>query len=421
MCHGRAEFEQEDSIQNLARSDAGGSAGTTQRASDVRQGICRRRFNCKGDDRLAEPARLGHPLLQCSGIDSLRSLQQRIRAFETGGTVERNANAVLGKQRSDASMHRVRWRCVDAQAPGPFHNDIVSRVSGPFPARVVSVGKNAAWVVLDAESVPRVADLKRAASSAKRAMLAPGDRVDVRLLEDGRALVESVHRRSFTLERRTAGGRSKTMAANVDTLVTVTALADPPPRLTTLDQLLAFAELEGIDALAVFTKPDLAEAGIVEAVPSLYASLGYRTLVVNPKAGINVDGLRAALNERHALLSGVSGVGKSSIFRALGGEAVVGEVSRHGLGRQTTTAARLYRLGGGFLIDSPGVAEFGLGDIGPGELVEGFREMREPARACRFTDCSHLREPGCGVQQAVTEGRIAESRYASYRRILEDR
>lgn len=319
-------------------------------------------------------------------------------------------------------MHRVRWRCVDAQAPGPFHSVcIVSRVNQAFPARVVSVGKNAAWVVLDSETAPRVADLKRTAASEKRTMLAPGDRVDVRLLEDGRALVERVHPRSFTLERRTAAGRAKTMAANVDTLVTVTALADPPPRLTTLDQLLAFAELEGIAVLTVFTKPDLAGASVSEQLSRLYESLGYSTLVVNPKAGVNIEELRGALDGRHALLSGVSGVGKSSIFRALGGDAVVGDLSRHGLGRQTTTAARLYRMHGGFLIDSPGVAEFGLGAIEPAELVEGFREMREPARTCRFTDCSHLREPDCGVQQAVAEGRVAASRYASYRRILEDR
>lgn len=294
-------------------------------------------------------------------------------------------------------------------------------MSHSFPARVVSVGKNAAWVVLDAEAQPRVADLKRVSASDKRTMIAPGDRVEVRLLEDGRALVERVQERSFTLQRRTVEGRAKTMAANVDAMVTVTALADPPPRLLTLDQLLAFAELEEIGALVVFTKPDLAAGNVAAELTALYGGLGYQTLVVNPKAGENVERLREALAGRHALLCGVSGVGKSSIFRTLGGEAVIGDVSRYGIGRQTTTAARLYRMPDGFLIDSPGVAEFGLGDIGSAELVEGFREMREPARRCRFTDCSHLREPGCAVQQAVAEGRIAESRYASFRRILEDR
>jgi ribosome biogenesis GTPase len=208
------------------------------------------------------------------------------------------------------------------------------------------------------------------------------------------------------------------MAANVDTMVTVTALADPPPRLLTLDQLLAFAELEDIGALVVLTKPDLADDEATGGLQALYESLGYEVLVVNPKAGVNVEGLRKAIERRHALLCGVSGVGKSSIFRALGGDAVVGDVSRHGLGRQTTTAARLYRMPDGFLIDSPGVAEFGLGAITAPELVEGFREMRELAPRCRFTDCSHLHEPDCAVRAAVAAGSIAESRYESYRRIL---
>ncbi|HKU68215.1 MAG TPA: ribosome small subunit-dependent GTPase A [Candidatus Baltobacteraceae bacterium] len=285
-----------------------------------------------------------------------------------------------------------------------------------FPARVVSVGKNAAHVVLDAEERPRVADLKRA--TGKREMLAPGDLVRVRVLEDGRALVDGVEPRTFTLQRRTAEGRAKTMAANVDTMVTVTALADPPPRLRTLDQLLAFAEFESIGVLVVLTKPDLAPPETTSRLVDLYGGLGYEVLVVNPKAGANVEGLRSAISHRHGLLCGVSGVGKSSIFRALGGDAVVGEVSRHGLGRQTTSASRLYRMPDGFLIDSPGVAEFGLGAVTPQDLVEGFREMRDLAPRCRFTDCSHLHEPGCAVQAAVASGQVAESRYESYRRIL---
>jgi ribosome biogenesis GTPase len=284
-------------------------------------------------------------------------------------------------------------------------------------ALVVSIGKNAVWVVLDDEDLPRVAGLKR--MTGRRSMVAPGDRVVVRLLEDGKVLIDEVEPRTFTLERRTAEGRAKTMAANVDTIATVTALADPPPRLVTLDQLLAFAELQEVDALVVLTKPDLAEPEVRHGLEALYRGLGYHTVVVNPKRGEHVDLLRDELAARHALLCGVSGVGKSSIFRSLGGEALIGTVSRFGIGRQTTTAARLLRMEHGFLIDSPGVAEFGLGAISPAELVDGFREFAEPARGCRFTDCTHLHEPDCGVRRAVSEGRIAASRYASFRRILE--
>lgn len=249
-------------------------------------------------------------------------------------------------------------------------------------------------------------------------MPVPGDVVFVRVLEDDKTLVDRIEPRGFVLERRTVEGRSKIMAANVDTLVTVTALADPPPRLVTLDQLLAFAELESVAAMVVFTKPDVAEPQVRDGLVALYEGLGYRTIVVNPKQGENVEELREAIKGRHALLCGVSGVGKSSIFKALGGDASVGEVSRHGLGRQTTSAARLYRMGDGFLIDSPGVNEFGLGKIEPAELVEGFPEIRQPATTCRFTDCTHLREPDCGVQAAVAGGRVPESRYASFRKIL---
>lgn len=208
------------------------------------------------------------------------------------------------------------------------------------------------------------------------------------------------------------------MAANVDLLVTVTALANPAPRLVTLDQLLAFAEVENIDAAVILTKPDLDEAGIGGSLTGTYGQLSYPTLTVNPKLGENIAALRELIRGRHALLAGNSGVGKSTIFRGLGGDTPVGDVSRHGLGKQTTTAGRLYRLGQGFLIDSPGINEFGLGTTDAATLTQAFREFPDAARDCRFSDCSHLKEPGCAVRAAVERGDIAASRYASYRKIL---
>lgn len=254
--------------------------------------------------------------------------------------------------------------------------------------------------------------------SGKRFMPVPGDVVQVRMLEDGQTVVERIEPRGFTLERRSAVGRTKTMAANVDLLVTVTALADPPPRLVTLDQILAFAELEGIAAAVVFTKPDLGDPELTADLTAFYRGLDYSTVRLNPKTGENLEAFRELIRDRRALLVGNSGVGKSTIFRALGGDTQVGAVSRHGLGRQTTTAGRLYRLHAGFLIDSPGINEFGLGAIDAQTLAPAFREMREPATRCRFRDCTHLQEPGCAVQAAVAAGGIAASRYASYRKIL---
>lgn len=283
-------------------------------------------------------------------------------------------------------------------------------------ALVVSTGKNVAWVSLDGEQTPRLAQLRR--TSGKRAMPVPGDVAYVRILEDEKTVVDRIETREVALERRTADGRTKVIAANVDMVATVTSLADPAPRLVTLDQLLVFAELQAVAALVVLTKPDRAEPDLHARLAALYEGLGYVTIVVNPKLGTNVEALRLALEGRRALLTGISGVGKSSIFRALGGEANVGEVSRHGLGRQTTTTARLCRFGDGFLIDSPGVNEFGLGALPAAELVGGFPEMRERARDCRFSDCRHLQEPGCAIGGAVEAGQIAESRYGSYRKIL---
>ncbi len=250
-------------------------------------------------------------------------------------------------------------------------------------------------------------------------MPVPGDVARVRILEDGTAVVDELQPRRFSLDRRTVGGRSKTMAANVDALVTVTSLARPEPRLIVLDQLLAFSSMQSVEALVVFTKPDLAQPELRAQLEATYRAIGFRVITVNPKDGAHIVELEQALHARHALLCGVSGVGKSSIFEALGGVSAVGATSRHGLGRQTTTAARLHRTGGdGFLIDSPGVNEFGLGEVAPGELAGAFPEMAALAGRCRFSDCSHLQEPGCVVTIAAQAGEIVASRYASYRKML---
>jgi ribosome biogenesis GTPase len=279
-------------------------------------------------------------------------------------------------------------------------------------ARVVSVGRNAAWVVELGGTEPLLAHFRK---TLERTVLAPGDIVRIRALEDERVIVEAVEPRSFALVRTTQGGRTKTMAANVETLAITVALVDPPPSRLMIDGLIAFAVQHEVDAALFLTKADLAGRPPAEALTAVYEPLGVRTLVVQPRTGEGIDALRTFLDGRHALLVGNSGVGKSSIFRALGGVNAIGDLTRFGRGRQTTTSARLFQAGDGFLIDSPGIGEFTLDPLPAIELAHLFVEMREPATRCRFDDCRHLSEPDCAVRAAVEAGGIAASRYASYR------
>ncbi len=282
-------------------------------------------------------------------------------------------------------------------------------------ARVIAVGRNSAWIVAEDEDEPRLASLRR--KGAEVAMPVPGDLVDVRVIAEDRVVVDAVAPRSFALVRRTGGGRTKTMAANIDTIAIVAALVEPALHFTMIDQLVAFAVQHEVAPLLLLTKADLAGEPAAERVAAIYRAVDVPTLILQPKAGRGIDGLRELLAARRALLVGNSGVGKSSIFRALGGIGIVGDLSRFGRGKQTTTSARLVRLGDGFLIDSPGIGEFALDPMPATEAAWLFAEMREPATRCRFANCRHLSEPDCAVRRAVAEGRIAGTRYASYAEI----
>ncbi|HTV73299.1 MAG TPA: ribosome small subunit-dependent GTPase A [Candidatus Acidoferrales bacterium] len=283
-------------------------------------------------------------------------------------------------------------------------------------ARVVSVGRNAAWIAFDDEHRLRPASLRK---HTERLSLVTGDLVLARDLDGERAVVDSREPRSFALTRTTAGGRTKTMAANIDAVAIVAAFDRPPLHLAMVDELLAFAEIHGLRAFLLLTKPDLVAGDERERVTGLYRGLGYAAFELNPKSGGGVAEVEQLLAGHQTLLIGQSGVGKSSLFAALGGGGgTIGAVSKTGRGRQTTTSARLQRLGEGFLIDSPGVGEFELQDVPWRDVVHGFTEFRELAPTCRFRDCTHRSEPGCSVRTAVNDGVIARGRYASYLSIV---
>ncbi len=282
-------------------------------------------------------------------------------------------------------------------------------------ARVVSVGRNAAWIAFEDEEVVRLAQLRK---NVARQLLVPGDLVFATPLEDERVVVERREPRSFALERKTAGGRTKIMAANIDGIAIVAALARPAPHFGMIDELLAFAAIHDIGARLIFTKADLASEPAPGDVVATYARLGYVTLLANPKARDGIAEIEREFAGHRTLLIGQSGVGKSSLFGALGGPADVGDVSKTGRGNQTTTSGRLHRFSDGFLIDSPGVGEFEVRGCTPAQISLGFREFAPLVGRCRFADCVHRSEPGCAVRATVADGAIASSRYESYRVIL---
>jgi ribosome biogenesis GTPase len=355
-------------------------------------------------DQIVDQIRFGHGIVEPHGDDA-GLVDDVDHAHRAARTTQRLDDVRAGE------------RIGEEHGSGDDHGRADLRVSddGLRRARVIAVGRNAAWIVADDETEPRLASLRK---GARHTMLAPGDLVDARAIADDRVVVDSVAPRDFTLMRRAGNGRTKTMAANVDTVAVVAALVDPPLHTTMIDQLVAFAAQHEIAPLLLLTKADLAGEEAAERIAAIYRAVDVPTIVLQPKTGRGIEQLRVQIASRRALLVGNSGVGKSSIFRALGGIAVVGDLSRFGRGRQTTTSARLARLGDGFLIDSPGIGEFGLDPMSANEIGWLFVEMREPATRCRFANCRHLSEPGCAVRKAVDEGRIAPSRYASYVEIV---
>ena len=244
----------------------------------------------------------------------------------------------------------------------------------------------------------------------------PGDRVAIR-----HEKVAFVAPRRTTLSRREPGNvnKEKMIAANIDILVIVAAITDPPFRAALVDRYLVAAARGGIQSILCVTKIDLSRD---TSEADVYRSAGVPVVHCSIKEGVGIDELRGRLAGSLAVFAGHSGVGKSSLLNAVAGEdrARTGAVSDgSGKGRHTTTSSKLHQLpNGARIIDTPGIREFGLGAVTPDELRGAFPEIA--ACGCRFRDCKHKAEPGCGVLAAVEAGEIARARYESYMRIAAD-
>lgn len=273
----------------------------------------------------------------------------------------------------------------------------------------------------------------RLKSSAITNPIAVGDQVGYTL--DGvpspehPALITHVcERRNYVIRRSTNLSRqAHIIAANIDMAYLVVSLYFPEVKLPFLDRLLVTCAVYGIPATIVLSKVDLygeEDPSGVENFLRIYRSAGYRVIGTSIRTGSGIDGLRAACAGRINLFSGESGVGKSSLIKALDPalDPKVGDISlAHLQGRHTTSLYEMYRLAsGGYVIDSPGLRGFGLVDLGKEEIAKYFPEMLSASAACRFTPCTHTHEPGCAVKAAVDAGTIAPERYASYLGMLED-
>ncbi len=253
-----------------------------------------------------------------------------------------------------------------------------------------------------------------------------GDRVGIRESSSGGYVIEKVHPRRTSLARRTFRGRTvKVVVANLDHLLVVASVADPPPSREVIDRMLVMGESGGLEAHLVLTKIDLAKGHKHwEVLTEAYRTAGYPVLGTSVVTGAGMETFRRLTGSGSSALIGPSGTGKSSLLNRLDPKLSlrtqqVGRRSR--IGRHTTVSSRLVPLPhGGYVADTPGFSDVGIGDVAPVELGRCFADFRPYLGRCRFRDCVHVYEPGCAVLRAVAEGGIERVRHRNYRTVLEE-
>jgi ribosome biogenesis GTPase len=259
--------------------------------------------------------------------------------------------------------------------------------------------------------------------------LAVGDNVDLEPENEGErtALITAIHDRNNYINRQSPSHRMQhhIVAANIDQSFLLITLREPRTSQGFVDRWLITCEAYHVPAVLLFNKADLfrkKEEERFEDWKKMYEAVGYRTVRMSVQTGEGLEEVNGLLRDKISLLSGHSGVGKSSFLNALFpglGLKTQGVSGWSGKGIHTTTFAEMFDLpAGGRIIDTPGMREFGLVDISRQELSGYFPEMRVFAGQCQFNNCLHLEEPGCRVKEAVADGRIAADRYISYCAIL---
>lgn len=252
--------------------------------------------------------------------------------------------------------------------------------------------------------------------------VAVGDQVMVKKSSPDQGRIEKILPRRSLLQRPSRNKKTRPVAANIDKIYIVFA-TEPHCDFLLIDQYLAICENKNIDAVLVLNKIDLTNIKEIEVELQQYQALGYDLHKVSAIQNIGIAKLKTALNHHTNIFTGQSGVGKSSLTNALIPDKqlktnTVSESTKHG--RHTTTAATLYHLPeGGDLIDSPGVAIFGLADLTEQQLAWGYREFQPLLEQCQFNDCRHLKDKGCAVRPAAEQGTISLQRYQRFLKLRE--
>ena len=263
-------------------------------------------------------------------------------------------------------------------------------------------------------------------------IVAAGDWVTISQNADGSGTVEAVAPRKSVLSRsrpaaanrKLAADQEQVLVANLDQVIFVFSVKNPTSNLRKLDRFLVVAEMNQLPAIICLNKVDLDKGGKVQAQFQMYADIGYPVLHTSTKTGEGVDALRELLHDKISVLSGSSGVGKSSLLNAVQpglGLKVSAVSGATGKGMHTTRYAELFPLdGGGYVADTPGIRGLALFDLEPTEMDAYFREIAPLVEQCQFSDCSHRHEPGCAVKKAMQDGRLHPARYESYLRLREE-
>ena len=258
--------------------------------------------------------------------------------------------------------------------------------------------------------------------------VAVGDWVKVEKSQDGHVIVGIEPRKNYLIRKSTnLSKESHIIASNIDQAILVVTINHPETSTVFIDRFLASTEAYNVPTILVFNKCDLydeEEQLLLGGLKMIYEKIGYRCYTTSIITGKNIEQIQALLKDKISVFSGLSGVGKSSLINRLepGLQLKTAMISNaHNSGKHTTTFAEMIPLKqGGYLIDTPGIRSFGMIDMKKEEISHYFREIFAFSEACRFNNCMHTPEPGCAVLEAIENGEISESRYASYLSMLEE-